>query len=335
MKKVHLKRILLLLLVLCILLIFYLSRSIIQPVLISLMLAYILNPLVKLLIRRGFSKRLAAILSTLLLMGFVFVIIYYIIPGIIKDVMGILYNSDEYKLAITKYIGKIKLDGMPSYLKNVLDSNIIKIQNIGIEVLNNFFNELLDFTMELPTYVLTPIFVYYFLIDSDHFLKLIKNIIPLGIRKKASELWHEIDTVLSSFIRSQLILSLIIFLLTFVSMALLKVKYPIMIAFINALTNFIPYFGPVIGFIPAFLAAVTQSVNKAIIVAVIFIIIQEFESSVVAPKIMGDSLGIHPVFIMIIILLGGKYYGGWGLLLSVPIAAITKVVIKYSVRNMY
>jgi predicted PurR-regulated permease PerM len=189
--------------------------------------------------------------------------------------------------------------------------------------------------MKLPTYILTPIFIYYFLIDSEHFLKLIKNIIPMNIRKKTSELWSEVDSVLSSFIRSQLILSLVIFLLTFVAMLILKVKFPIIIAFINAITNFIPYFGPIIGFVPAFLAAITQSVNKAIMVAVVFIVIQQFESSVIAPKLMGDTLGIHPVFIMIIILLGGKYFGGWGLLLSVPLAAIAKVIIKYSIRNMY
>lgn len=335
MKKNNLKKIIIFILVLCILLIIYLSKSIIQPILISIMLAYILNPLVRILISKGLGKRTSVIICLLLLIGFVFIIIYYVIPGIIKDVMGILYNSDEYKVSISKYIGRVKLDGMPIYLKNVLDSNILKIQNMGIEQLNKFFKEMLDFTMELPTYILTPIFVYYFLMDSEHFIKFIKNIIPLNFRKKTTELWGEIDRVLSSFIRSQLILSLIIFILTFVAMLLLRVKFPIIIAFINAITNLIPYFGPVIGFIPAFLAAITQSINKAIMVTLVFIVIQQFESSVIAPKLMGDTLGIHPVFIMIIILLGGKYFGGWGLLLSVPIAAIVKVIIKYSVRNMY
>lgn len=335
MKKSSLKKILFLIVILSLILIIYLSRSVAQPILISLILAYILNPLVKLLTQKGMNKKVAAILSILILAGFIVIIIYYIIPGIIKDVMSILYNSDKYKLSLEKYIGPLKLDGMPEYLKNVINSNLIKIQDIGLKYLNNFFNELIDFTMELPTYILTPIFIYYFLIDSEHFIRLIKNLVPMTIRNKASELWIEIDGVLSSFIRSQLILSLIISLMTFVAMLILNVKFPIIIAFINGITNIIPYFGPVIGFIPAFLAAITQSVNKAILVTVAFIIIQQLESSLVAPKLMGDSLGIHPVFIMIIILLGGKYFGGWGLLLSVPLAAIVKVLAKYIVRNMY
>lgn len=335
MKKSSLKSLIILLLALVIILVIYISRSIIQPILISLILAYILNPLVKSLTQKGFSKKVAVILALLLLIGFIVIIIYYVIPGIIRDVMGILYNSNEYKDSFTKYIGNFRLDGMPEYLKNVLNNNIVKIQNMGIEYLNNFFNALLNFTMELPTYVLTPIFIYYFLMDSEHFIKLIKNIIPISIRSKASELWNEVDGVLSSFIRSQLILSLIISLMTFAAMLILNVKFPIIIAFINGITNIIPYFGPVIGFVPAFLAAISQSVNKAILVTVAFVIIQQFESSVIAPKLMGDTLGIHPVFIIIIILLGGKYFGGWGLLLSVPIAAIVKVIMKYTLRNMY
>lgn len=335
MKRNSLKIVLFLLIILIVIFILYLSRSILQPILISIIFAYILNPLVKTLTKRGLSKRAAVLICLLLLMGFIVIIIYYIIPGIIRDVMGILYNSDEYKASITKYIGNVKLDGMPTYLKNVINSNLIKIQNMGIEYLNSFFNALLNFTMELPGYILTPIFIYYFLIDSDHFLKLIKNIIPMSVRKKASELWSEIDKVLSSFIRSQLILSLIISFMTFVAMLILKIKYPIIIAFVNGITNIIPYFGPVIGFVPAFLAAITQSLNKAILVAVAFIVIQQFESDIIAPKLMGNTLGIHPVFIMIIIILGGKYFGGWGLLLSVPLAAIARVIIKYTVRNMY
>lgn len=335
MKKINFKRILFFIIIISIILTLYLAKSILMPIFLSIILAYILNPLVKLLIKKGMSKRTAVLISILLLMSFIVIIIYYIIPGIIRDAMDILYNSDEYKNAITKYIGNIKTDGMPIYLKNVLNSNLIKVEKMGVEYLNNFFNSLLNFTMELPTYVLTPIFIYYFLIDSEHFIRLIKNIVPINIRKKTSELWNEIDRVLSSFIRSQLILSLIISVMTFIAMLILKVKFPIIIAFINGITNIIPYFGPIIGFVPAFLAAITQSVNKAILVAVAFIIIQQFESSVIAPKLMGDTLGIHPVFIMIIILLGGEYFGGWGLLLSVPFAAIVKVIIKYTVRNMY
>lgn len=335
MKKSSLKTVIFLILILSIIFIIYISRSIIAPLLFSLAVAYMLNPLVKALTNRGLGKRISVLICLLLLCGVIVIMIYFIIPGIIRDVMGILYNSDEYKVSIEKYLGSIKLDGMPAYLKNVLNSTLIKVENMGLEYLNNFFNSLLDFTMELPTYALTPVLIYYFLIDSEHFLRLIRNFIPINIRKKASELWNEVDRVLSAFIRSQLILSLVISIMTFAAMLILKIKFPLMIAVINGITNIIPYFGPVIGFIPAFFASITQSLEKALLVAVAFIIIQQVESDLIAPKLMGETLGIHPVFIMLIIILGGKYFGGWGLVLSVPLAAIVKVIASYVVRNMY
>jgi predicted PurR-regulated permease PerM len=101
------------------------------------------------------------------------------------------------------------------------------------------------------------------------------------------------------------------------------------------LTNIIPYFGPLIGLLPALASAASESVNKAVITAVAFFFIQEFESSVVAPKLMGESIGLHPVFIMVILLLGGKFFGGWGLVLAIPAAGIIKVSYGYIMKNLY
>jgi predicted PurR-regulated permease PerM len=116
---------------------------------------------------------------------------------------------------------------------------------------------------------------------------------------------------------------------------ILKVRFAVIIALINGVTNLIPYFGPVIGYIPALFAALSESSGKALAVTAAFIIIQEFESSIIAPKLMGDSIGIHPVYVMIIIILGGKYFGGWGLLLSVPAAGVVKVMYSYIIKELY
>jgi predicted PurR-regulated permease PerM len=287
------------------------------------------------MVKRRVNKKIAVMLALLLLLGFMFIIIFYIIPGIIKDVLEILYNANDYSARITGYVGKIGYEGMPSYLKSAIDISIVKVKNIIVGYLNGFFNSLIDFSMELPTYILTPVFVYYFLNDTDYFTRMVKSVFPVRIRDKAVELWVNIDVLLSSFVRSQLILSLVISILTFIAMIILRVKYPLIIAFINGITNIIPYFGPVIGFLPAFFAALGDSVNKAIMVSAAFFIIQQFESSVIAPKLIGDSMGIHPVIIMIIILLGGNYFGGWGLLFSVPLAGMVKVVYTYTMRNLY
>jgi predicted PurR-regulated permease PerM len=313
----------------------YFSSSLIKPILFSLVLAYMLNPLVRMMTSRGLNRRLSVIICITLLMAATFLVMLYVIPGIIRDVLGILGDMSTYDIGIRKYIEKIGYESLPAYLKNVLNDNLSKAQAFLVDYLNSFFRQLIDFTMELPTYILVPVFIYYFLADKEYFLNFLKKMVPLKARGKGIELGYQINNIIGSFIVSQILLSIIIGVITFVMLLILKVKFPLIIALINGVANIIPYFGPIIGFIPAFFSAATDSMNKALIVAIAFLVIQQIEGSIIAPKVMSDSMGIHPVFIMIILLLGGKFFGGWGLVLSVPVAGIVKVTYNYVFRNLY
>lgn len=315
--------------------ILYFSRSLIKPILFSLILAYMLNPLVRMMTSKGLNRRLSVAITVGLLIIATSLIMLYVIPGIIRDVLGILGNVNTYEDEIKKYIDKIGYDSLPTYLKNVLNDNLSKAQIFLVDYLNSFFRQLIDFTMELPTYILVPVLIYYFLADKEYFFSLLKKLIPLKARGKAVELGYQVNNIIGSYIVSQILLSLITGVITFIMLTILKVKFPLIIAIINGVANIIPYFGPIIGFIPAFFLAATDSMNKALIVAIVFLMIQQIEGNIIAPKIMSDSIGIHPVFIMIILLLGGKFFGGWGLILSVPIAGIVKVTYNYVLRNLY
>lgn len=313
----------------------YASRSIVKPIFFSIALAYMLNPVVRYMVEKGVNIRLSVAISLILLIFGIFLIIFYVTPGVLRDMLGILNNINNYNDITGNYLNSIGYNEWPPYLRNVTDNSISKVQYTMISYLNSFFNQIIDFSMEIPTYILMPVFVYYFLIDRDYFLGILKSFIPLSLRGKAVELGHEIDDVIGSFIKSQVILSIVIAVFTFIALFAMKIKYPLIIAIINGITNIIPYFGPVIGFLPAFLAALMESVDKAIMVAVVFFVIQQLESSIIAPKLMSDSIGIHPVIIMVVLLLGGKFFGGWGLILSVPLAGAIRVTYNYLIKNLY
>lgn len=335
MKKNTLKLIIFIAFIILVIVFCYYSSSIIKPIFFSAIIAYMLKPVVDFLVSKGLNKKAGALISIFLTLLIFAGLIFYIIPGIVKDVIDISGNIGRYtsELINLKLIKGIA--SMPSYLKNVFNSSIIKVQGIVSEYLSGFSNQVIDFSMELPTYVLAPIFIYYFLTDTDYILNFITMFIPEKVRSKSIELGHEIDRIIGSYIRSQLLLSAVVAVLTFAALLILKIRYPLMIAFINGITNIIPYFGPIIGFIPILLAALSQSINKAIIATIIFFSIQEFESGIIAPKLMGDSIGIHPVFIMIILLIGGKYFGAMGMLFSIPAAGIIKVTYNYLIRRLY
>ncbi|QCX32739.1 AI-2E family transporter [Caloramator sp. E03] len=335
MIKIEAKKIIITLFYLTIILLAYYLMSFLKPILFSIFIAYMLNPLTDYLKSKGISIKIAAFLSVLFFLTLFFILIIIIVPGIVKDILSLIQNIDEYRRIVDSFKINIGYNSLPSYMKSVVDSSIIKVEMVVTSYLRKFFNDIIEFSMEIPTFILMPVFVYYFLTDKEYLINFIKSFIPSRIRNKVIELGSEIDKVIGSFIKSQIILSIIIFFLTFIAMVILKIKYPLIIAFINGIVNIIPYFGPVIGFLPAFISASSQSLNKSLIVVVVFFIIQEFESGVVAPKLMGESIGLHPVFIMIILLIGGKFFGGWGLVLSIPIAGIIKVAYRYILRSLY
>ena len=135
-----------------------------------------------------------------------------------------------------------------------------------------------------------------------------------------------IDKILSRYIFSQLLLSLIIGVLSFILLLILRVKFPLVLAIINGVANIIPYFGPIIGGIPIIFMALTSSVSKGIISAIGVFLIQQFEGNFLAPKITGDSTNMHPIVIIILLVLGDKIGGVIGMVLIVPIAVIIKVI---------
>lgn len=335
MIKINTKKIFILFFYIFLLFSIYYLKSIFKPILFSVFIAYLLNPFVEYLKSKGVNYKFAVLFSILIVLFLFFIIVILIVPGLIKDLFMILQNFDEFKSLIENFKLKIGYNSLPYYFKSAVDNSIFKVQLFLSSYTKNLFKDIIEFSMEMPTYILTPVFVYYFLTDKLYLLKILKSFIPYSIRNKVIELACEIDKVIGNFIKSQIILSVIIFILTLFSMIILNIKYPLIIAFINGIANIIPYFGPIIGLLPAFLSAFSQSVEKAFIVMIVFFIIQEVESGILAPKLMGETLGIHPVFIMILLLIGGKFFGALGLILSVPIAGIIKVTYNYIIRSLY
>lgn len=315
-------------------LIFYL-KGIVKPILFSIILAYILNPIVKFMTIKGINKRFTVIIGITLLFALFAFIIFFIIPGMMKDLLGEVSSLNKYGEKATNYINGSGYNKVPQYIKTILENNVLKVEGVMVKYLNELFKQILDFGMELPTYILTPVFIYYFLVDTDFFLGLIMMLIPNKIRIKAIELGRDMDKIIGGYIRSQIICSIVVMILTFIVLVVFKIKYPIIIAFINGIANIVPYFGPLIGLLPAFLGALGDSANKAVMIGITFIIVQEIESSVIAPKVMGESIGMHPVFVMIVLLIGGKFFGAWGLIFAIPVGGVIKVSWNYFARNLY
>jgi predicted PurR-regulated permease PerM len=310
-------------------------KVIVKLLLLSVVIAYMLYPLVMMLSKKGVNKRVAAlILITITTLATLF-LMFIVIPGMMVDLLQSVSSIKSFDTEIEKFFGFLHNKNTSPFVKEIIENSIARLGKSGILLINNSIKQLVSFCMVMPTYILAPIFVYYFLVDPGWFLNFITRFIPNKIRSKTLELIGEIDEIVGGFIKSQIILSLVVSLLTYIVLIVMKVKYPFIIAVINGIANIIPYFGPIIGIVPAVFAALSDSISKAVLLTIILLVIQQVESSIISPKLVGDSIDMHPVFVMLVLLIGGELFGFWGLIFSIPVGGAARVTWKYICRNLF
>ncbi len=179
---------------------------------------------------------------------------------------------------------------------------------------------------------LSFVIAFYLLQDKKRVLlfmnKVCDTILPERVSKNVKIIAHDIDHVFSNYIRGQLIDALIIGILACVALTLIRMDFAIIIGIIAGIFNLIPYFGPVVGFVlAALIGLIDADPMKAVYGVLALVLIQQVDGWVIVPKVIGNSVKLHPVVVLLAILVGGKLFGLVGMLLGVPVAAFIRVII--------
>ncbi len=184
----------------------------------------------------------------------------------------------------------------------------------------------------LVNLVLGFVIAVYLLKDQDFFLNLWDKTLDVLLQPHAEsqfrEILSDIHKILSNFFRGQLIDGLIIGILSSITLFIIGVEFSIFIGMFAGLANIIPYFGPIIGMIPAVaICLLNGEIFKAVLSVIILLVIQQIDGAIISPRIVGNSVGLHPVFVLLSVVIGGRYFGIIGMLLAVPFAAILKSLV--------
>lgn len=202
-----------------------------------------------------------------------------------------------------------------------LQNAIPSIVNATINTVNNLLNFLIGFVIAL-----------YILIDREKiilaFKKLIKAYASNEFYKKMKDIYDVSITSFYKFFEGKLLDSLIIGLICFVLMMILDLDFALLISLIVCVTNIIPFFGPFIGAIPSTLILLMVDPVQALIFVILIIILQQIDGNIIGPKILGDYVGLSSLWIMFSILVGGGYFGFFGMLLGVPIFSVIYYLVK-------
>ncbi|MBQ8786028.1 MAG: AI-2E family transporter [Oscillospiraceae bacterium] len=332
---------------------------VIAPVTWGVVIAYICNPLMK-FFERIFAKViekkkphpkinrcLSIFVSLSLLIAIIVALLTVIIIQVRDSVMEILYNIPAYITQLEKLITKW-LGDYPEIVR-YFESQLETIQPKLIDYANNMLDSLGDlsiklkdgaigFLVALKDFVIGFIVAIYLLYSKETFAaqarKIVYAVFPRGMSKTVLRISAKANTTLSGFLSGKLLDSLIIGILCFICMSIMKMEFVALISVIVGVTNIIPFFGPFFGAIPsAFLLLITAP--KQVIPFVIFILIlQQFDGNILGPKILGDSTGLTPFWVMFAIFVGGGLFGFPGMVLGVPVFAVIYALISESVAYL-
>ncbi|MGV8146845.1 MAG: AI-2E family transporter [Alkaliphilus sp.] len=315
--------------------------SVLSPFIFAMILAYILNPVVKFVEKWGVSRLFSVLLVYVFISTIILITSLTIIPKISSEVKELVESLPEFTNEVYDYSYELymkftrNVDKLPSEfdgMKNILEDNTDRMQKIIVDTIASITNSLVSIFSKIVSIVLIPILAFYFLKDTVKIRKTLILTIPKKHRGAIIEIARDLDKVLGGFITGQLIVAAFIGVLTTAALLVLGVRFAIIVGFIAGIANVIPYFGPIIGIIPGVLFALLDSPTKALWVLGIFIAIQQIESAILSPKIVGNKVGIHPIIVILVLLIGGKLFGVVGLMIAIPLAGTIKVFCKHLMK---
>ncbi|MFA5052151.1 MAG: AI-2E family transporter [Patescibacteria group bacterium] len=312
--------------VLILLTLLYLLRDVILIILVSFILASALNPWVNVLQRRRIPRVLATVFIFFLFFGSFVIILVLLIPPIATQIADISKNLPAYYNRVVTDFQSFREFSLQQNLLNSLQSSLQSLQtNLG-QTTAGVFNALSSIFGGFVSFIFMVVMTFYMLLEENALKKFVKSITPSKYHPYIFQLLNRSQDRLRMWLRGQLILCLIIGFLAWLGLTIFGVKYSLVLGLWAGLTEFIPYLGPFLGGIPAvFIALTTGSFIKAVIVVAWYFLIQQLENHLIVPKVMEKTVGLNPLVVIIVMLVGGKLAGVVGILLAVPLALVIKV----------
>ncbi len=323
--------------VLCIAALLYFLVSIgdlVKLLIISALLAYIIDPLVTLIEANGIGRTFATVIFFIVLAFVIGTTVILLMPYIGSEIatMSDGFDAQKAKAAIqriNRYFNEnfAFLGGQDLNLTSEVADRLV---GFGNEMLRNVFSV---FTM--VTYmVIIPFIVFFFLKDGRSAKKTVIEFVPNRYFELTCNLLYKMDVQLGNYLRGQVIDALIIGILSTTAMWLLGVENFLIIGVFAGLANLIPYIGPLCGAILAILLSLlnTGDVTMVLYIAVAFAIIQLTDNVVVQPAVVAKNVDLPPLVVLLVVIIGGKFFGILGMILSVPVTAILKVTFQEGVK---
>jgi predicted PurR-regulated permease PerM len=311
----------------------YAAKIVFAPFLLGAVLAYLLNPLVDLLVRWKVRRGLAILFWTVVILGLLGLVLSWALPILFNQIGYLISRIPYYFEVVKEKIGfllarfNVPVDRdqiIQEALKRwemILGKVFLTLSTVGKGI--GFVFSIVSFL------IITPIVTFLFLGEWPKVKAGILKLIPERYRENSVSLYHEVDGIVGRYIRGQLTVCALDAVLMSASLSLLRVDYSLLLGLWAGVFQAIPNIGFVVGMLPALVVAAFAPHPLLTMLKVLgsFVVINLFEGYVTTPRIMGKSLGLHPLWVMLGLMLGALFFGFVGLLVATPIVAVLKVLL--------
>ena len=319
-------------------------RTILLPFVAGMALAYFLDPVADWLERRGLSRLMATVV---ILVGFVLmfaIALMIVIPLIISQFAEFAQILPQYITQLQQLIASPENSFLPHWIVTQIQTakeNFSSLMSEGAGFLGGLLNQLWNsgktIVDVISLLVITPVVAFYMLLDWDRMVAKVDSWIPRDQVTTIRQLAREMDDAVSGFIRGQGSLCLILGIFYAVGLSIVGLNFGLLIGFVAGMISFIPYIGSLVGLVLAVGVALMQfwpDYPWIIAVMCVFFAGQFIEGNILQPKLVGSSVGLHPVWLMFALLAFGAMFGFVGLLIAVPAAAVVGVLVRFAISGV-
>lgn len=315
---------------------FYSVLHLLAPFILAFLMAYILHPLVSKLERHGIRRWVSSLIAVLLLVGVVVSMVLFVMPLVIQQFQGIIagMNAIANDFAALLKSGKIfnvlSRYGVPvekarEFIGEQISPRLEDLLKNLFEAVFGFVTSISTLALQLINAVMIPFLLFYMLMDFPRITDRFVQLFPERRRERLIEIGGKVDTLLGKYFRGAIIVAILQGSISAVALWLIGVKYALVLGIMTGILNFIPYVGLITSLVVSSIVALFSGepiLAKVIAVVILYLSQKLLEATVLAPKIIGAQVGLHPVLLILCLLIFGFFLGFVGLLIAVPATAL-------------
>lgn len=317
-------------------------RSILLPFIAGMALAYFLDPVADWFERRGLSRLMATIVILCAFVALFAISLIVIIPVLVTQAADLGGRIPGYITQLQELLSS-ESTIMPAWFSDQLSQvkeSFAALLKEGAGLVGTIFQQIWNSGMALldiaALFVVTPVVAFYLLLDWDRMIERVDGWIPRDHVETVRDLARQINQAIAGFVRGQGSVCLILGLIYAVGLTIVGLNFGLLIGLFAGLISFIPYVGSMVGLVLALVVAIVQFWPDFVMIGAVigvFVVGQFFEGNILQPRLVGSSVGLHPVWLMFALFAFGALFGFVGMLIAVPAAASVGVLVRFALSR--